>query len=69
MSRIIEILTVTNIINHQEGNRVRYKKRKQIWFTYYPKAFASYRNFTKVEKGNRKIDVGYGYRNKIQKQL
>ena len=70
ISRIVEILDVMNIIKHQEGKRIRYKKEEDKYgFLTTPKVFADYRHFVKDEKGNQKIDVEYNYSNEIQRQL
>lgn len=58
-----------NIIKFQEGKRIRYKKQDKYGFVTTPKVFADYSQYLKDEKGNQKIDIDYGYRNEIQKQL
>lgn len=59
-----------NIIKHQEGKRIRYKKEENKYgFLTTPKVFADFRHFIKDEKGNQQVDLDYDYKNEIQKQL
>lgn len=70
ISRIVEILDVMNIIKHQEGKRIRYKKEEDKYgFLTTPKVFADYRHYTKDEKNNQVIDVNYDFKIEIQRQL
>lgn len=70
ISRIVEMLDVMNIIKHQEGKRIRYKKQEnQYGFLTTPKVFADYKHFIKDKKANQKIDSTYNYKFEIQKQL
>ena len=70
ISRIVEILDVMNIIKHQEGKRIRYKKQEDKYgFLTTPKVFADYKHYIKDENGNQIIDSDYDFRSEIQKQL
>lgn len=70
ISRIVEILNLMNIIKHQEGKRIRYKKEEDKYgFLTTPKVFADYRHYTKDNQGNQIIDVNYNFANEIQNQL
>ncbi len=70
ISRIVEILDVMNIVKHQEGKRVRYKKQEDKYgFLTTPKVFADYKHYVNDEYNNSKLDSNYDYRNEISKQL
>lgn len=70
ISRIVEILDVLNIVKHQEGKRIRYKKHDDKYgFLTSPKVFADYRHYIKDEKGNQKTDTKYEYLREIERQL
>lgn len=70
VSRIVEILDVMNIIKHQEGRRIRYKKSSgEYGFITAPKVFADYRRYVKDEHGITKLCKEYDYRIEIQKQI
>ena len=70
ITRIVEILSVMNIIKYQEGKRISYKKQEDKYgFLTTPKVFADYRHYVKDEKGNQIIDIDYDYKHEIQKQL
>lgn len=70
ISRIVEILDVMNIIKHQEGKRIRYKKQEDKYgFLTTPKVFADYKHYIKDENGNQKVDTDYDFKQEIQNQL
>ncbi len=70
ISRIVEMLSVMNIIKYQEGKRIRYKKQEdKNCFLTTPKVFADYRHYTKDENGNQTLDTDYDFKHEIQKQL
>ena len=70
ISRIVEILSILDIIKHQEGKRKRYEKSNgEYGFITAPKVFADVRRFTKDEFGNQIEDKDYDYREEIAKQI
>lgn len=70
ISRIVELLDVMDIVKHQEGKRIRYKKHDDKYrFLTTPKVFADYRHYIKDENRNHKIDTKYEYLREIEKQL
>ena len=70
ISRIVEILSLLNIIKYQEGKRKRYEKRNgEYGFITAPKVFADVRKFTKDKFGNQIEDKDYDYREEIAKQI
>lgn len=70
ISRTVELLDVLNIVKHQEGKRIRYRKQDDKYgFLTTPKVFADYKHYIKDEKGNQKIDIKYECLKEIQKQL
>ena len=70
ISRIVEILSVMNIIKNQEGKRKRYKKLNgEYGFITAPKVFADFKRYIKNEKSSFKIDESYDYKNEISKQI
>lgn len=70
ISRIVEILSILNIIKHQEGKRKRYEKSNgEYGFITAPKVFADFRKYTKDEYGNQIEDKDYDHKEEIAKQI
>lgn len=70
VSRIVEILSIMEIIKYQEGKRKRYEKSNgEYGFVTAPKVFADVRRFIKDEFGNQIEDKDYDYKEEIAKQI
>lgn len=70
ITRIVEILSVMNIVKYEEGKRIRYKKDDgKYGFLTTPKIFADYKHYKKDTNGNMHLDNSYDYKSEIRKQI